>query len=234
MSLYAISDLHLALHPSLDKPMDVFNAIWTDHVGKLEKNWRSTVKEADVVLIPGDISWGINLEQAKPDLEFINSLPGTKVLLRGNHDYWWASMAKMRGLYSSIHFIQNDCFETDEYVICGCRGWLLPWNQVKNYSKEESEKIYNRELLRLQMTLTRAKDKADGRPIIAAMHFPPLDKDHYLTEFTKLFKEYGVETVVYGHLHGAKQDNAVEGLFDGITYHFVSLDKLDAKPSLLL
>jgi len=214
--------------------MDVFDAVWTDHVEKLEYNWKNNIKVDDIVLIPGDISWGINLDQAYPDLQFLDSLPGQKVLIRGNHDYWWASMSKMRGLFKSIEFIQNDCFETNDYVICGSRGWLFPWNKSMNYTKEEMEKIYKREVLRLQMALTCAKDKALERPIIAATHFPPIDHEHYATEFTKLYHEYGVKLAVYGHLHGARQANAIEGNIDGIEYKFVALDKLDANPILLL
>lgn len=235
MSLFAISDLHLALHPSLDKPMDVFDVVWTDHVDKLESNWRAAITDDDVVVIPGDISWAIDLAQAMPDLQFLDSLPGTKLLLKGNHDYWWASMAKMRGLFPSIKFIQYDCFEADDFVVCGTRGWLLPWNKSLDFTAEESEKIYKRELLRLQMSLTCGRDIAiKGKKLIAASHFPPLTPDHYRTDVTALYQQYGVDEVVYGHLHGRRTEMAVEGSVDGIVYHLVAFDKLDAMPKKIL
>ena len=234
MSLFAISDLHLSLSSDVDKPMDVFDYAWVNHVSRLENGWRKLVSVEDTVLIPGDISWGLSLEQAMPDLAFIDSLPGKKVLLRGNHDYWWASMKKMRSLFPSVFFVQNDCYAAEDFVVAGSRGWTFPWDKNADFTPEENDKIYKRELLRLEMSLQAAAQAAQGRPLIAATHYPPLSRDHMQTEFTRLYQKYGVQTAVYGHLHGAKQAFAAEGPSDGINYRLVSLDKLDAVPLKIL
>ena len=230
MRLYAISDLHLSFADTVDKPMDVFGSEWYDHAERLRVAWTDTVAPDDTVVVPGDISWGISLDEAAPDLAFLDSLPGKKVLLRGNHDFWWTSMKKMKGLYPTIDFIQNDAYEDDGFVICGSRGWYLPWNIPVKMAGEDNEKILRRELLRMKMSLETASGLRDGRTLIVAMHFPPLDAWHTDTEFTQLFSEYGVDKVVYGHLHGRHQAEAFEGSVSGTEYRLVSLDKLDAKP----
>ena len=234
MSLFAISDLHLALDPAVDKPMDIFDDAWNNHVDRLKNNWEQIVTDNDTVVIPGDISWGIDLNQSAADLKFIESLPGHKVLLRGNHDYWWSSMAKMQGLYRNIDYVQNDCYEGDNFVICGCRGWALPSRPLKDFTDAENKKIYQRELLRLEMSLKEASQKRDGRTLIVATHFPPLDAQHSTTDFTKLFKQYGVDIAIYGHLHHGHWNEALEGCVDGVKYYLVSLDKLDARPVKIL
>ncbi len=230
MSLYAISDLHLSLADAVEKPMDIFGPEWVNHAERLSVAWRALVKPGDTVVVPGDISWGIDLEEAGPDLSFVDSLPGKKLLLRGNHDFWWASMKKMRGLYSTIDFIQNDAYEGDTFVICGTRGWYLPWNIPKKMESEDNEKILRREILRMEMSLKAASSVRNGRKLIVAMHFPPLDQWHTETAFTEMFKEYSVDKVVYGHLHGKHQAESFEGNTGGIEYRLVSLDKLDACP----
>ncbi len=230
MKVFAISDLHLAFADTVDKPMDKFGPAWENHAARLSASWSKLVSEDDLVIVPGDISWGMSLEEAKPDLAFVDSLPGKKVMLRGNHDFWWSSMKKMRGLYGSIEFIQNDAVVCGDFVICGSRGWNLPWNVPKEMTAEENEKIYKREILRMEMSLRAALGVRDDRMLIAAVHFPPFDPSHHDTEFTELFKDYGVNKVVYGHLHGKRISEAVEGVFDGIEYRLVSLDKLDAMP----
>ena len=230
MSLYAISDLHLSFADTVNKPMDVFGPEWENHAERLRIAWTEEISPDDTVVISGDISWGMSLEEAMPDLAFIDSLPGKKVLLRGNHDFWWSSMKKMRGLYPSIGFIQNDAFEGEDFVLCGSRGWYLPWNIPKTAEGEDNEKILRREFLRMEMSLKEARKIREGRKLIAAMHFPPLDAWHTDTLFTELFRDYGVDTVIYGHLHGRHQAEAFEGEVFGTEYRFVSLDKLDARP----
>ena len=145
MKIFAISDLHLSFADTVDKPMDKFGPEWTDHARRLKESWFSIVSNEDTVIIPGDISWGMSLEEAMPDLEFIDTLPGRKVLLRGNHDFWWSSMKKMRGLFPTLSFIQNDAVDLGEYVICGTRGWNFPWYVPKDMTPEENEKIYRRD-----------------------------------------------------------------------------------------
>ena len=230
MSLYAISDLHLSFADTVDKPMDKFGPEWYDHAERLRTAWLDIVSEGDTVVIPGDISWAMSLEDAMPDLAFIDSLPGKKILLRGNHDYWWASMKKMRGLFSSIDFIQNDAYEGKGFVLCGTRGWYLPWNVPKDLTAEENDKIVRRELLRMEMSLESAKALRGDKLLIAAMHFPPLDPQHTGTVITELLQSYDVDLVIYGHLHGKHREEAVEGKVGGIIYKDVSLDKLDARP----
>ena len=230
MSLFAISDLHLSFADTIDKPMDKFGPEWVDHAERLRTAWFDVVSDEDTVVIPGDISWAMSLEEAGPDLDFIDKLPGKKILLRGNHDFWWSSMKKMRGLYGSIDFIQNDAYDGGDFILCGTRGWYLPWNVPKEMTSEENEKIFRREVLRMEMSLEAAKKTGSGKRLIAAMHFPPLDPLHTGTVVTELLQEYGVDIAIYGHLHGRHRVEAVEGRVGGIDYKHVSLDKLDAVP----
>ena len=210
-----------------DKSMDMFGGAWVNHAERLRSIWLRLIEPQDVVFIPGDISWALKLEEAKADLEWIDSLPGTKVLLRGNHDLWWSSMKKMRGLYDSVRFIQNDCIELEDCVLCGTRGWLCPGDP--DFSGEHDRKIYEREILRLEMSLSSAG--ACGKEIIAATHFPPLNKNREPSGFTELYKKYGVKKAYYGHLHGESAfRNAPEGEIDGVSYRLVSLDRLQAAP----
>ena len=234
MSLYAISDLHLSFADTVDKPMDKFGPEWENHADRLCIAWNELVSDGDTVVIPGDISWAMSLKEALPDLEYIHDLPGKKVLLRGNHDYWWTSMNKMSGLYPSISFIQNNAYEGEDFVICGSRGWNMPWNVPKEMTAEENEKIVRRELLRMDMSLSAARALKGDKKLVVAMHYPPFDPSHKETDFTELFAKYGVDTVVYGHLHGKHIQEAVEGIYNGISYKLVSLDKLDATPIKIL
>ena len=230
MSLYAIADLHLSFAETVDKPMDKFGPEWEHHAERLASAWSSIVSNEDTVVIPGDISWGLSLEEAIPDLAFIDALPGRKLLLRGNHDFWWSSMRKMKGLFSSIDFIQNDAKEVEDLVVCGSRGWYFPGNPPKEMSAEESDKIYRRELLRMEMSLKAAEPLREGKRLVVAMHFPPIDSYHEHSEFIELFEQYSVDTVVHGHLHGKRIIEAREGIIGGIEYRLVSFDKLDGKP----
>ena len=231
-SLFAIADLHLATDPSIaDKSMDMFGGAWVGHAARLRDIWRRLVEAEDVVLIPGDISWALKLEGAKADLAWLDALPGTKVLIRGNHDLWWSSMKKMRGLYESVLFIRNDSIEFENFVLCGSRGWICPGEP--DFSEADDRKIYERELLRLEMSLASAA--ACGKQIIAATHFPPMNRKAEPSGFTELYKRFGVKTAVYGHLHGVGAFlTAPEGCIDGIEYRLVSLDRLGAAPLKLL
>ena len=230
-SLFAIADLHLATDPSIaDKSMDMFGGAWVGHTERLREIWLRLVEPEDTVLIPGDISWALKLEDAKADLAWLDALPGKKVLLRGNHDLWWSSMKKMRGLYESILFIRNDCIEFDGYVLCGSRGWNCPGDP--DFSEASDRKIYERELIRLEMSLKSAAKC--GKQIVAATHFPPMNREKEPSGFTELYKRYGVKKAVYGHLHGSAILTAPEGLMDGTEYRLVSLDRLHAAPLKLL
>ena len=223
MQIYAIADLHLSL--TSEKPMDVFGEAWRGHAEKLERNWRERVQKDDLVLIPGDISWAMQLSAALPDLSFIGNLPGKKILLKGNHDYWWSAIGRVRSLLpAGMRAIQNDAIVEDNIGICGTRGWLCPGS---NNFNAEDQKIYLRELDRLSLSLASLPAVETK---IAMLHFPPfLDKEKG-SGFTERLEEAGVQIVVYGHLHGEANRYAFEGERNGITYHCVAADKLDFAP----
>ena len=195
MQIYAIADLHLSL--TSEKPMDVFGEAWRGHAEKLERNWRECVQDDDLVLIPGDISWAMQLSAALPDLSFIGNLPGRKILLKGNHDYWWSAIGRVRSnLPEGMRALQNDSIVEDGIGICGSRGWLCPGS---NNFNAEDQKIYLRELDRLSLSLASLPAVETK---IAMLHFPPfLDKEKG-SGFTERLEEAGVQIVVYGHLHG--------------------------------
>ena len=224
MRIYAIADLHLSL--TSEKPMDVFGAAWHGHAEKLERNWRDTVGEDDLVLIPGDISWAMQLSAALPDLSFIGALPGKKVLLKGNHDYWWSAIGRVRAaLPAGMRALQNDSIVEGDIGICGSRGWLCPGSG--NFTADD-QKIYLRELDRLSLSIRSLQQ--DVKTKIAMLHYPPFaDKDKG-SGFTERLEEAGVTIAVYGHLHGDANRNAFEGERNGIVYHCVAADKLDFLP----
>ena len=230
MALFTISDLHLPL--GIDKPMDIFGKRWENYVERIEEEWKSKVKSGDLVVMPGDFSWAMYLEESKKDFQFLNDLPGEKILLKGNHDYWWGTMNKMRKFlaeegFSGIDFLQNKSVMYKNIAICGTRGWnYIGYNQPKT---SEDETIFRREVLRLEMSLSDAKEKNPDE-IIVFMHYPPILPECTDSEFSRLLKKYGVERCVYGHIHGINSKNAVTGLVDGIEYMLVSCDYLDFSP----
>jgi len=226
MQIYAIADLHLSL--TSEKPMDVFGEAWRDHAEKLERNWRERVQADDLVLIPGDISWAMQLEAALPDLSFISNLPGKKILLKGNHDYWWSAIGRVRSrLPAGMRAIQNDSIVEDGVGICGTRGWLCPGS---NNFDADDQKIYLRELDRLTLSLNSLPQVETK---IAMLHFPPFaDKDKD-SGFTERLEAAGVQIAIYGHLHGDAHRNAFEGERNGVVYHCVAADKLDFAPKLI-
>lgn len=222
MAIYAIGDLHLSGHS--DKPMDIFGDHWIGHENKIKASWLKKVSENDAVLIPGDISWAMTLEKAMVDLEWIASLPGTKYLIRGNHDYWWKSITKLNLLFDSMNFIQNNSFIYMEYVICGARGWICP-NDYK--FTDHDKKIYLREANRLEMSLKSAKQQED-REIIAMMHYPPTNEKLEPSLFTEIFEKYNVGHVIYGHLHDETSHNCgLQGTYNGVNYRLTSCDYLN-------
>ena len=230
MSVFAIGDLHLPGREQ--KPMDVFGSHWDRHFETISENWRQKITDDDIVLIPGDISWAMQLNEAEDDLNAIGRLPGTKLLLRGNHDYWWSSLAKLRAvLPEKMHVIQNDAMRFGEYVFCGTRGWNFPTAQQSLSAQDE--KVYLRELMRLRMSLDHAR-KLGGSVTTVMLHFPPLFADGISTAFTDILEEYSVDHVVYGHLHGAGIKIGFEGLREGIQYHLVSCDALEFDPACII
>jgi len=220
MYIYAISDLHLSgVNP---KPMDVFGPHWDNHWEKIKESWRAKVRDEDIVLIPGDISWAMELEEAKVDLYDIGRLPGRKILIRGNHDYWWSSISKVRRILpDNMTALQNDSVCIQGIAFCGTRGWTAPG--PKDYT-EHDEKVFARELIRLRMSLESAKDSGD---IIVLLHYPPFNDKGKPTAMVELLKSWPVKHVVFGHLHGESLKSVTEGCFEGIQFHLVSCDYLN-------
>ncbi len=239
MKVFAIGDLHLSFGENVDKPMDIYGDAWKDYEQRLAESWCALVSPEDLVIIPGDISWGMHLEDAMADLAWVDALPGKKLLLRGNHDLWWSSMAKMRGLFGSIEFIQNDAYLGDGFAVIGSRGWLCPEDSA--FSEATDRKVYDRECMRLSMSLSdlhaRCRQQgiaSDDLFIIGAMHFPPCSDKQHPSKFTDFFASAGAGLVVYGHLHGAMAfRNAPEGSLQKVEYRLCSLDKLNCIPRLL-
>ena len=226
MALYAIADLHLPL--GIDKPMDIFGKKWENYVERLFENWQSTVKPEDTVVLPGDFSWATYLEESKADFEFLNSLNGKKILLKGNHDYWWTTMNKLKEFiskngYENIEFLQNNSFEYGDISICGSRGWNTPMGKMS----EEDQKIYDREIGRLELSVKAAKNPEN---IIVFTHFPPILKDYRENAMVDFLKNHNIKKCVFGHIHSSGIKNAFEGEIDGTEYMLVSCDYREFMP----
>ncbi|MCH5286288.1 MAG: metallophosphoesterase [Christensenellaceae bacterium] len=224
MSLFAIGDLHLP--GGDDKPMDVFGGHWEGHFERISRDWRERVGAEDTVLIPGDISWAMQLSNAVPDLRMIGDLPGRKVLCKGNHDYWWSSLTQVRSaMPEGMQPLQHSAMDLGEAVVCGTRGWMIPTQETP--LSPEDEKLFKRELMRMEMALQAADKLRAGRPLVVMMHYPPLYAMERDTDFTRLFERFGVHTVVYGHLHGQGIRAGFSGEHQKVRYRLVSCDSLD-------
>lgn len=222
MAVFAIGDLHLS--GSCAKPMHVFGEHWANHFARISADWRARVEARDVVLLPGDFSWAMTLDEARPDIEAVAALPGRKVLVRGNHDFWWSSVTQVRAaLGEGMYALQNDCVELDGWVYCGTRGWSVVGEDAQDV------KLCRREAMRLEMALASARRAAPDRPICALLHYPPFDEHQRESAFTDLLERYRVARVVYGHLHGPSLRNAFSGRLRGVDYFQVSCDGLDFK-----
>ena len=228
MALYAISDLHLAF--TTDKPMDIFGEKWIKHDEKIKENWISKIKKEDTVLIAGDISWSMKSSDSKGDLDWINDLPGKKIISKGNHDYWWSGISKLNSMYDNTKFLQNNFYVYDDYAICGSRGWIL---EGSDRFTEKDKKIFNREIIRLRLSLDKAKE-AGFEKFIVMIHYPPINERIEESAFTEIFNEYGVEKVIYGHLHGPSLATAFNGEHEGVNYIITSCDYLNFDPIRIL
>lgn len=231
MAIFAISDLHLSL--SGEKPMDVFGSRWENYIERMEAQWNCVVKPEDLVLIPGDISWAMYLEETKTDFTYLNRLPGQKLLLRGNHDYWWTTLNKMEKYveeqgFDTLHFLKNTAFLWEGTAICGTRGWNIP----RPDSNGEDKKIYERERQRLLLSLEAAAAQKPAR-MVCAMHYPPVETDGITPGFLDIMEQYGVEECVFGHLHAAAHRFAPQGIWRGIKLKLVACDYLDFTPLLI-
>lgn len=235
MRIFAIGDLHLSFHPDIDKPMDAYGEAWENHAERLKKNWEEMVGDQDLVILAGDISWGLKLDEAIPDLEWIDSLPGYKIITKGNHDLWWSGITRLNQMFERTKFLQNKAYLFGNVVIAASRGWVCPGSA--DFS-EDDLKIYTREIGRLKLSINEAKkiEKMMGglAQRIGILHYPPTNDKFEESEFTKLFEEWGADQVVYGHLHGMKNyGKGLKGKRNGVDYKLVSLDFVDAKPVLI-
>lgn len=224
MALYAIGDIHLCLGAA--KPMDVFGGAWVGYMEKLKEGF-SVVRPEDTTVLLGDLSWALSLNEAEADFRWINEVPGRKIILKGNHDYWWSTAAKFYKFCDEHGFenqviLNNNSYTYDDFAICGTRGWFFE----EEKDGPQDEKVFKRELMRLESSLQSAGD----RQKIVFLHYPPRYKGYVCQEILDLFDKYGVSQCFYGHLHGAGQNLAVEGIWDGVDYRLVSADKLNFQP----
>lgn len=225
MAIYAISDLHLSF--GVNKPMNIFGKVWDNYEEEIKKNWINTVKNEDTVIIPGDISWAMTLNESVKDFEYINNLPGKKIILRGNHDYYFATKTKMEKFFKEQNFnnfqvIHNTAIDVEDYIICGTRGW----GKTENNNAEQDKKIISREENRLKNSLEAGKklqqeylEKGIQKDIIVALHFPP-----FISNFVDIMEEYDVKMCIYGHLHGYGHNMVKEGQIGNIDYKMVGCD----------
>ena len=224
MAIYVIADLHLSF--SQDKPMSIFGENWEGHSEKIKNNWISKVKPEDTVVLPGDFSWAMYLQDTYKDFEYLNSLPGKKLLLKGNHDYWWTTVTNMRNFleenkFKNIDFIYNNSYLVENKILTGTRGWNL-------LDTENSSKMIKRESIRLQLAIEDGiKKYGDDKEIIVFMHYPPISNTNKKLEFLKILKQYDIKRCYYGHLHGKSHQDAVEGIVDGIEFKLISADYLN-------
>ena len=223
MKIFSISDLHLDINNT--KPMDIFGPVWHGHLDKIMAEWNEIVTDDDVVLLAGDFSWAMKLEDVATDFDIFNKLNGKKIIIRGNHDYWWSSVSKVRALLpSETYALQNDAIKIGDYIFCGNRGWLIPEGKLNT---EENRKIYAREVLRLEMSLKAAKKlQTNNEKIVFVTHYPPFNNKVEPSEYTRLISEYGVTFVVFGHLHGYVNPKMLYNEIDGVKYYLTSCDAL--------
>lgn len=221
MKVFAISDLHLSINSN--KPMNIFGPVWENYLDKIEQSWNRLVSDDDVVLISGDISWAMKLNDAIPDLNYISQFKGKKIILRGNHDYWWSSISGVRSVLKQNMFaIQNDAIKIGDTIFCGTRGWTVP---EITHKTPDDEKIYNREVIRLGLSLQDAKRlQQNNEKIIVMMHYPPFNSKMEDNEFTNLIEQYGVKTVVYGHLHSYDKKQKLIIYKNDVKYYLTSCD----------
>lgn len=228
MSLYAIADLHLSL--GTNKPMDIFGG-WNNYINRLKSNWINTIKNNDTVVVAGDISWAMKLEQTFNDFAFIENLPGKKIFLKGNHDYWWTTRKKIeeylkKNNFNSISILFNSAEIVDNFAICGTRGWSY------DCSSKEDIKILNREVGRLTFSIEQAKKF--NREIIAFLHYPPVFSGYECKEILNVLQKYNVKKCYYGHLHGEKiESKAIIGNYKGINFNMISCDQINFTPVLV-
>ena len=228
MALYAIGDLHLCL--GAPKPMDIFGGAWVGYMDKL-KEGVSVITPEDTTILLGDLSWALDMEHAVEDFAWINQIPGKKIILKGNHDYWWSTVAKFNKFceangFTDMHLLNNNCFEYDDWAICGTRGWFF---EEERHGAHD-EKVFKRELCRLEASLKAAGEKKK----MVFLHYPPRYKGYECREILDLFEQYGVRRCYYGHLHGGSHKLAMEGLWDNVEYRLVAADYIGFIPQTVI
>ncbi len=228
MALYAIGDLHLCL--GAPKPMDIFGGAWVGYMDKL-KEGIACIGPEDTTVLLGDLSWALDLAEAGADFSWIDRIPGRKIILKGNHDYWWSTASKFYKFCAQNGFkdqwiLNNNHYEYNGWAICGTRGWFFE----ESRSDTHDEKVFKREMMRLEASLQSAGDL----PKMVFLHYPPRYKGYTCTEIMDLFNKYGVQKCFYGHLHGASHGLAMEGIWDSVEYRLVSADKLNFHPFVVL
>ena len=242
MSIFVIADLHLSTDSATNKSMEVFGSRWTDYMSKIKKHWNSIVTENDTVIVPGDISWALRLEEATSDLEYIENLKGKKFLGKGNHDFWWSTNKKMNEFFKasgfdSIEVLHNNAFIVENAVICGTRGWFPDESQQTAVNNADYEKIINREVGRLKISLESAKKLQDKHleehgetlPILVFLHFPPVRGEYCIRELIDVLLAYKIENVYYGHIHNS-YETPKSFTYDNIKFTIVSSDFLNFYP----
>jgi len=229
MAVFVISDLHLSF--GNNKPMDIFGVRWENHEKKIEQGWEiSGITDEDVVVIPGDISWALKLEDTHLDFTFLENLKGLKIIGRGNHDLWWTTETKVKKMFwgndiNTVKLLHNNAFETDEYTICGTRGWY--YDEKNAPADTDYNKIINREVIRLELSLTQGAKF--GKEILVFMHFPPVFKDYVCAELIEMLKKYGIQRCFFGHIHSVYDIPPVFE-YGGIRFELVSADYLNFIP----
>lgn len=222
MAIYAISDLHLSFGIE-SKPMDIFGKQWEGYVDKIVENWKALIRPEDIVIMAGDFSWATYIDEAKKDFEFLAGLPGRKIILKGNHDYWWTTIKKMNEFikennFENIYFLHNNAIDAGDYVIAGTRYWA-------HEEDEDNEKIFNRECQRAEISINDAKNIAPEKPIIMVTHYPPDER------IIKRLAQYDLDTWIYGHIHSNYEEGLVN--IEGINTYLTSCDYLDFEPKLI-
>ena len=239
MSLFVISDLHLDVLTN-QKSMEVFGDKWKNYIQRLKNNWTSVVSDSDTVIVPGDISWALTLEDSIHDLKWINELPGRKILMKGNHDFWWSTSKKMRRFFQensldTIDILYNGAVECEGYILAGSRGWFVDKTvQPQSVVNADYEKVLNREKIRLKMSLDAAKEIQNGtnKEILVFFHFPPVWNDFVCKEIIDILKEYGISRVYFGHIHGTYSCPSIFE-YEGIYFKMISADFIDFLPCIV-
>ncbi len=238
MALYVLSDTHLALHDN-NKSMEVFGPRWQDYIRRIEKNWRAVVRPTDTVVIAGDVSWAMTLEETIKDFAFLQALPGRKLLGKGNHDFWWSTAAKMTHHFDvhgfdSLQILYNNAYSVDGFIVCGTRGWFLDPSLQRTVGQVDYGKIVNREIIRLRLSLDAARALQSAgeqkEEILPFLHFPPVWGDFRCEELIDVLREYGIRRCYFGHIHGA---TGIPDAFEsgGIRWILTSADHLSFTPT---